>query len=47
MSIKPGVLPDGIEKAGFVAEPLTALGPRGIDRRGDLIFGPLPLGSEI
>lgn len=23
--------------------PVTGLGPRGIDRRGDLTFGPLPL----
>jgi 2-polyprenyl-6-hydroxyphenyl methylase/3-demethylubiquinone-9 3-methyltransferase len=26
-----------------VPGPLTGLGPRGLDRRGDFTFGPLPL----
>ncbi|MFK7745903.1 MAG: bifunctional 2-polyprenyl-6-hydroxyphenol methylase/3-demethylubiquinol 3-O-methyltransferase UbiG [Roseobacter sp.] len=45
--IKPKELRIGIEKAGLVPGPTTGLGPRGINRRGDLTFGPLPLQAVI
>lgn len=41
--IKPAELRDAMTKAGLVPGPMTGLGPRGINRRGDLTFGPLPL----
>ena len=41
--IKPVELREAITRAGLVPGPVTGLGPRGIDRRGDLLFGPLPL----
>ena len=43
MFITPTELRDGLAKAGLVAGPITGLGPRGINRRGDLTFGRLPL----
>ncbi len=41
--IKPVELRAGLMTAGLVPGPLTGLGPRGINRRGDLVFGWLPL----
>lgn len=41
--IRPDELRTALENAGLVAGPFTGLGPRGINRRGDLIFGRLPL----
>ena len=43
MFIKPPELRSALADAGLVAGPFTGLGPRGINRRGDVIFGPLPL----
>lgn len=41
--IKPRELRRAMEAAGLVPGPMTGLGPRGITRRFDLTFGPLPL----
>lgn len=43
MFIKPHELSRALHGAGLVPGPITGLGPRGINRRGDLTFGPLPL----
>ena len=43
MFIKPGELRRAMQGAGFVPGPVTGLGPRGMNRRLDLTFGPLPL----
>ncbi|MGA9412502.1 MAG: bifunctional 2-polyprenyl-6-hydroxyphenol methylase/3-demethylubiquinol 3-O-methyltransferase UbiG [Roseobacter sp.] len=45
--IRPAELTSAIEKAGLVYGPMTGLGPRGVNRRGDFIFGPLPIRSVI
>lgn len=47
MFIKPAELLEGMRAHGLIAGPLTGLGPRGITRRGDLVFGQLPLKSVI
>jgi len=47
MFIKPRELRDALAKAGFVSGPQTGLGPRGINRRGDFTFGPLPFKTII
>ena len=39
----PRELRRALTDAGLVAGPFTELGPRGINRRGDLPFGRLPL----
>jgi 2-polyprenyl-6-hydroxyphenyl methylase/3-demethylubiquinone-9 3-methyltransferase len=41
--IKPHELRRGMIGAGLVSGPITGLGPRGVNRRFDLTFGPLPL----
>jgi 2-polyprenyl-6-hydroxyphenyl methylase / 3-demethylubiquinone-9 3-methyltransferase len=43
MFIKPAELRAALQSAGLVPGPITGLGPRGINRRLDLTFGPLPL----
>jgi 2-polyprenyl-6-hydroxyphenyl methylase / 3-demethylubiquinone-9 3-methyltransferase len=43
MFITPQELRQGLMDAGLVPGPVTGLGPRGINRRGDLVFGRLPL----
>ncbi len=43
MFIRPKELRDAMQGAGLVSGPVTGLGPRGINRRFDLTFGPLPL----
>ena len=43
MFIKPRELRAAMEGAGLVPGPVTGLGPRGVNRRLDLTFGPLPL----
>jgi 2-polyprenyl-6-hydroxyphenyl methylase / 3-demethylubiquinone-9 3-methyltransferase len=43
MFIKPRELRAALQGAGLVPGPITGLGPRGINRRFDLTFGPLPL----
>jgi 2-polyprenyl-6-hydroxyphenyl methylase/3-demethylubiquinone-9 3-methyltransferase len=45
--IKPRELRDGLQNAGLVPGPMTGLGPRGINRRGDLTFGPVPTRGVI
>lgn len=40
--IKPHELRTALTNAGLVPGPQTGLGPRGINRRGDFTFGPLP-----
>lgn len=47
MFIKPSELVAGLEGAGFEVGRLTGLGPRGINKRGDLTFGQLPLKAVI
>jgi 2-polyprenyl-6-hydroxyphenyl methylase/3-demethylubiquinone-9 3-methyltransferase len=42
MFITPRELRSGLVGAGLVPGPFTGLGPRGINRRGDLVFGRLP-----
>ena len=43
MFIKPRELRAAMQGAGLVPGAVTGLGPRGINRRFDLTFGPLPL----
>ncbi len=40
--IKPGELRAALADAGLVWQASQGLGPRGINRRGDFLFGPLP-----
>lgn len=40
--IKPKELRTAMTRAGLVCGPQTGLGPRGLDRRFDITFGPLP-----
>lgn len=40
--IKPRELRDAMQQAGLIPGKFTGLGPRGVDRRMDLTFGPLP-----
>jgi 2-polyprenyl-6-hydroxyphenyl methylase/3-demethylubiquinone-9 3-methyltransferase len=41
--IKPRELHLAMQGAGLLPGPMTGLGPRGVNRRLDLTFGPLPL----
>ncbi|MEL6608484.1 MAG: bifunctional 2-polyprenyl-6-hydroxyphenol methylase/3-demethylubiquinol 3-O-methyltransferase UbiG [Pseudomonadota bacterium] len=43
MFIKPSELRGHLTAAGLTPGPITGLGPRGINRRGDPVFGRLPL----
>ena len=43
MFIKPRELRSALQGAGLVPGATTGLGPRGLNRRLDLTFGPLPL----
>ena len=43
MFIKPAELDEALTRAGLVPSPGPGLGPRGINRRGDFVFGPLPV----
>jgi len=45
--ITPDELSAALTKAGLAQVRSTGLGPRGIDWRGDLIFGPLPFKTVI
>lgn len=47
MFIKPAELRAAIQRAGLVPGRVTGLGLRGINRRFDLTFGPLPLTSVL
>jgi 2-polyprenyl-6-hydroxyphenyl methylase/3-demethylubiquinone-9 3-methyltransferase len=43
MFVKPVELRSAMQQAGLIPGPFTGLGPRGLNRRLDLTFGPLPL----
>ncbi|MEM8979923.1 MAG: bifunctional 2-polyprenyl-6-hydroxyphenol methylase/3-demethylubiquinol 3-O-methyltransferase UbiG [Pseudomonadota bacterium] len=45
--IKPKELEKALTNAGLVGGRQTGLGPRGINRKGDFTFGPLPLKTVI
>ena len=47
MFIKPKELSAALETAGLKPGPFTGLGPRGVNRRFDLVFGPLPLTAVL
>ncbi|MEE4175774.1 MAG: bifunctional 2-polyprenyl-6-hydroxyphenol methylase/3-demethylubiquinol 3-O-methyltransferase UbiG [Xanthomonadales bacterium] len=47
MYIRPEELVASLERAGLSAGAMTGLGPRGIDGRGDLTFGSLPLKAVL
>lgn len=47
MFIRPDELARAMEQAGLEVGPTTGLGPRGLNRRGDFTFGPLPLRTVI
>ncbi len=47
MFIKPAELRAAMQGAGLVPGRVTGLGPRGINRRFDLTFGPLPLTAVL
>ncbi|SHH01709.1 bifunctional 2-polyprenyl-6-hydroxyphenol methylase/3-demethylubiquinol 3-O-methyltransferase UbiG [Marivita hallyeonensis] len=42
MFVKPTELEKHLKAAGFDVGPMTGLGPRGINRRGDFVFGRVP-----
>jgi 2-polyprenyl-6-hydroxyphenyl methylase/3-demethylubiquinone-9 3-methyltransferase len=43
MFVRPAELRAAMQRAGLVPGAITGLGPRGLNRRLDLVFGPLPL----
>ena len=45
--IKPSELIKKIKNAGLVSGPQTGLGPRGLNRKGDFLFGPFPLKTVL
>jgi len=45
--IRPRELRAAMARAGLEPGPMTGLGPRGINRRGDPVFGRLPLRSVL
>ncbi len=47
MFIRPDVLQDKLERAGFNVERMTGLGPHGVNLRGDLKFGRVPTKAVI
>ncbi|MEM0948259.1 MAG: bifunctional 2-polyprenyl-6-hydroxyphenol methylase/3-demethylubiquinol 3-O-methyltransferase UbiG [Pseudomonadota bacterium] len=47
MFIKPAELQNALTDAGLHPGPITGLGPRGLNRRGDIIFGRLPLAAIL
>ncbi|MEM6385457.1 MAG: bifunctional 2-polyprenyl-6-hydroxyphenol methylase/3-demethylubiquinol 3-O-methyltransferase UbiG [Pseudomonadota bacterium] len=47
MFIKPSELRAALESASLVPGAFTGLGPRGINKRADFVFGPLPLQSVL
>ncbi|MEQ6250538.1 bifunctional 2-polyprenyl-6-hydroxyphenol methylase/3-demethylubiquinol 3-O-methyltransferase UbiG [Sulfitobacter sp. HNIBRBA3233] len=47
MFIKPRELTGALKDAGLQPHKLTGLGPRGLNGRGDLVFGRLPLTAII
>ena len=47
MFIKPSELRTALNQARLVPGPFTGLGPRGINRRADFVFGPLPVQTVL
>ena len=47
MFIKPAELRHAMAGAGLIPGPMTGLGPRGLNRKLDFTFGPLPLTAII
>ncbi|MEM1383277.1 MAG: bifunctional 2-polyprenyl-6-hydroxyphenol methylase/3-demethylubiquinol 3-O-methyltransferase UbiG [Pseudomonadota bacterium] len=47
MFIRPAELDAALHAAGLTPGPITGLGPWGVDRRLDPVFGPLPLTAVI
>jgi 2-polyprenyl-6-hydroxyphenyl methylase/3-demethylubiquinone-9 3-methyltransferase len=47
MFIKPGELRNALFGVGLVPGPQAGLGPRGINRRGDFVFGRVPMKTVI
>lgn len=47
MFIKPGELRNALFAVGLVPGPQAGLGPRGINRRGDFVFGRVPTKTVI
>lgn len=47
MFIKPEELTSGLEAAGLTPGKITGLGPRGLNRSGDITFGRVPLTTII
>ena len=47
MFIKPKELRETLIRSELIPGPITGLGPRGINRRGDLTFGRLPMTTVI
>ncbi len=47
MFIKPSELRTALEQAALVPGPFKGLGPRGINKRADFVFGPLPLQTVL
>ena len=47
MFIKPTELRSALERADLVPGAFTGLGPRGINKRADFVFGPLPLQAVL
>ena len=47
MFIKPKELREALTRSAMIPGPMTGLGPRGINRRGDLTFGRVPMKTII
>lgn len=45
--IKPSELKSSLSNAGLVPGPITGLGPRRLNRRGDFVFGTVPMRTVI
>lgn len=45
--LKPTEVRHELKHAGLVVGPTKGLGPRGINRRGDFLFGPIPIRAII
>lgn len=45
--IRPTELSGAMQKAGLKVGPTKGLGPRGLNRRGDFVFGPVPTRAII
>ena len=45
--IRPKELEGVMTQSGLMVGPTTGLGPRGVNLKGDLVFGPLPIRTII